>query len=120
MEKMKVNCPSGHGEMKLTHKEKQGAFRGESISYHLECYICPVCGLEAGRAEVVGQVLEANYYGNGTEKIDKATFTGTIAQCNTAIRDYNKLLKTHCDESTYRYDELKIEEFREPTDWVYQ
>jgi len=79
-----------------------------------------VCGLEAGRAEVVGQVLEANYYGNGTEKIDKATFTGTIAQCNTAIRDYNKLLKTHCDESNYRYDELKIEEFRERNEWVYQ
>ncbi len=48
MEKMKLNCPSGHGEMKLTHKEKQGGFRGEGISYHLECYICPVCGLEAG------------------------------------------------------------------------
>jgi hypothetical protein len=71
-----------------------------------------VCGLEAGRAEVVGQALEANHYGNETEKIDYATFVGTITQCNVAIRNYNKLLKTHCDESSYRYDELKIEEFR--------
>jgi len=70
-----------------------------------------ICGLEAGRAEVVGQVFEANNYGNGTEKIDTATFAGTITQCNEAISDYNKLLKTHCDESNYRYDELKIKEF---------
>lgn len=79
------------------------------------------CGLQAGRAEVAGQVLEANYYGNETQKIDKITFKETIAQCNAAIRNYNKLLKTHCDaSSSYRYDELKMEEFREPTDWVYQ
>lgn len=80
-----------------------------------------VSGWAAGRSEIAGQVLENDFHGNETEKIDEATFTQTILLCNAYIKEYNKLLKTHCDKSTYcRYDELKIEEFREPTDWVYQ
>jgi hypothetical protein len=69
-------------------------------------------GRIAGYAEITGQLVEASYYGNSTDKMDYGTFAGTITQCNIAIRDYNKLLKTHCDESHYEYDELKIEEFR--------
>jgi PHP family Zn ribbon phosphoesterase len=71
-----------------------------------------ICGEKAGSVEIIGQSAEASYYGNETNKIDKATFTKEIDQCNSFIEDYNKLLKTHCDESNYRYDELKIEEFR--------
>ena len=124
---LKIKYPDARPSPPGALVDEYGDYIGPGASYDSDTFYPNetvvtylVCGLEAGRAEVVGQVLEANYYGNGTEKIDKATFTGTIAQCNTAIRDYNKLLKTHCDESTYRYDELKIEEFREPTDWVYQ
>jgi hypothetical protein len=116
---LKIKYPDARPSPPGALVDEYGDYIGPGASYDSDTFYPNetvvtylVCGLEAGRAEVVGQVLEANYYGNGTEKIDETTFTGTITQCNTAIRNYNKLLKTHCDESNYRYDELKIKEFR--------
>jgi len=48
MEKKKLRCPAGHGEMKLTNKQKHMNFRGVDIDYPVGCFICPTCGLEAG------------------------------------------------------------------------
>ena len=48
MEKKKLSCPAGHGEMKLTNKQKHVNFKGVDIDYPLGCFICPTCGLEAG------------------------------------------------------------------------
>lgn len=80
-----------------------------------------VSGWAAGRAEIAGQVLETDFHGNETEKIDGPSFAQAIILCNAYIEEYNKLLKTHCDaSSSCRYDELKIEEFRERNEWVYQ
>jgi len=116
---LKIKYPDARPSPPGALVDEYGDYIGPGASYDSDTFYPNetvvtylVCGLEAGRAEVVGQVLEANYYGNGTEKIDETTFTGTITQCNIAIRNYNKLLKTHCDESNYRYDELNIKEFR--------
>lgn len=48
MEKKKINCPLGHREMKLTNKQKHTTFKGVDISYQMDCFTCPTCGLEAG------------------------------------------------------------------------
>jgi putative zinc finger/helix-turn-helix YgiT family protein len=48
MEKKKLRCPAGHGEMKLTNKQKHMNFKGVDIDYPVGCFICPTCGLEAG------------------------------------------------------------------------
>jgi hypothetical protein len=116
---LKIKYPDARPSPPGALVDEYGDYIGPGASYDSDIFYPNetvvkylVCGLEAGRAEVVGQVLEANYYGNGTEKIDEATFTETITKCNAAIRNYNKLLKTHCDESNYRYEELKIKEFR--------
>lgn len=47
MEKKKLSCPAGHGEMKLTHKKKHMTFKGVDIDYPVGCFVCPTCGLEA-------------------------------------------------------------------------
>ena len=47
MEKKKINCPAGHGVMKLTRKKKRMTFKGVDIDYPVDCFICPACGLEA-------------------------------------------------------------------------
>ncbi len=47
MEKKKLSCPAGHGEMKLTHKKKHMTFKGVDIDYPVNCFVCPTCGLEA-------------------------------------------------------------------------
>lgn len=87
------------------------AFYNETVLMYL------VSGWAAGRSEIAGQVLETNFHGNETEKIDGPSFAQAIILCNAYIEEYNKLLKTHCDaSSSCRYDELKIKEF----DWVYQ
>jgi len=48
MEKKKLSCPTGHGEMKLASKQKHMTFKGVGIDYPMVCFICPTCGLEAG------------------------------------------------------------------------
>jgi len=48
MEKKKISCPAGHGEMKRTSKQKQMNFRDVDIDYQMDCFVCPICGLEAG------------------------------------------------------------------------
>ena len=47
MEKKKLSCPSGHGEMKLAHKKKHMNFKGADIVYPVNCFVCPTCSLEA-------------------------------------------------------------------------
>jgi putative zinc finger/helix-turn-helix YgiT family protein len=46
MEKKKLSCPAGHGEMKLTHKKKHMNFKGVDIDCPADCFVCPTCGLE--------------------------------------------------------------------------
>lgn len=48
MEKKKMNCPSGHGTMKIINKRKSTTFNGVDITYSMSCFVCPACGLEAG------------------------------------------------------------------------
>ncbi len=47
MEKKKLSCPAGHGEMKLALKKKHMTFKGVDIDYPVDCFVCPTCGLEA-------------------------------------------------------------------------
>jgi len=47
MEKKKLSCPAGHGEMKLACKKKHMTFKDVDIDYPVNCFICPTCGLEA-------------------------------------------------------------------------
>lgn len=63
MEKKKLSCPSGHGEMKLTRKKKHMTFRDVDIDYPVNCFVCPTCGLEAGTlahgAEIQKNIADA-------------------------------------------------------------
>lgn len=45
MENLKNNCPLGHGEMQEGTTMKETVFRGERVSYQLDCLVCPVCAL---------------------------------------------------------------------------
>jgi len=47
MEKKKLSCLAGHGEMKQARKKKHMIFKGVDIDYPVNCFICPTCGLEA-------------------------------------------------------------------------
>ncbi len=86
------------------------SYDGDQRFYNDTMVMYVVVGRQAGKAEAIGQIVEASYYGNGTGKIDYSTFAGTIAQCNMAIGDYNKLLRAHCDEPTY--NDRKLKEFQ--------
>lgn len=56
---MKVfNCPRGHDKMKLQKITKTVNFRGMDIPCHVEAYICPECGLEAGTGNSAGAVQQ--------------------------------------------------------------
>ena len=59
-----INCPNGHGEMSLTNLDKTMKFRGIVMDLNYECYVCPVCGLEAGSIEqgAAIQRLIAKFY----------------------------------------------------------
>lgn len=48
MARKALNCPNGHGEMQIRKSRKSTKFRGVDITFSTECYICPVCGIEAG------------------------------------------------------------------------
>ena len=51
MENLQNNCPLGHGEMRNGSTTKEIDFRGERISYQLECLICPLCNLTRATVE---------------------------------------------------------------------
>jgi putative zinc finger/helix-turn-helix YgiT family protein len=59
MEKKKLRCPAGHGELKLTAKNKKMNFRGVDITYPMECFTCPTCGFEAGTLSQGAEVQKA-------------------------------------------------------------
>jgi putative zinc finger/helix-turn-helix YgiT family protein len=63
MEKKKLSCPAGHGEMKLVHKKKSMTFKSVDIDYPVVCFVCPTCGLEAGTlahgAEIQKNIADA-------------------------------------------------------------
>jgi putative zinc finger/helix-turn-helix YgiT family protein len=56
MEKKSMNCPSGHGAMKLINKRKSTTFKGVDINYTMNCFVCPACGLEAGTLSQTAQI----------------------------------------------------------------
>ena len=51
MENLQNNCPLGHGEMQNGTATQEIEYRGEKISYQLECLICPVCKLTRATIE---------------------------------------------------------------------
>lgn len=120
---LKIKYPDSTPSLPGALVDEYGDYIGTGASYDSDpafyndtevMYI--ITGREAGKAEVLGQTAKVIYEGNTTEKIDSISFGNTISQCNGAIREYNKLLKAHCDESQYHYDEFKINEFGELKD----
>ncbi|HVO68058.1 MAG TPA: type II TA system antitoxin MqsA family protein [Syntrophales bacterium] len=59
MKEVILNCPSGHGEMKIKRKLNHIKFRGVDISYPVDCYVCPTCALEAGTLKQTGETQKA-------------------------------------------------------------
>jgi putative zinc finger/helix-turn-helix YgiT family protein len=59
MKRVTLNCPSGHGEMKIKHIKKRIKFRGMDISYPVDCYVCPTCSLEAGTLRQTAETQKA-------------------------------------------------------------
>jgi len=59
MQEKKLNCPAGHGELKLTAKNKKMNFRGVDITCPMECFTCPTCGFEAGTLSQGAEVQKA-------------------------------------------------------------
>ncbi len=59
MKRVTVNCPSGHGEMKIKHIQKRIKFRGMDISYPVDCYVCQTCSLEAGTLRQTAETQKA-------------------------------------------------------------
>lgn len=115
---LKLKYPGARPTMPGDLVDEYGDYIGPGASYgsgeprYDDDLMFLVCGEEAGSAEIIGQITEASYYGNETNKIDKATFTKDIDLCNFFIKDYNKLIKAHCFEHDCSYDEHKIEEFK--------
>lgn len=46
-----IKCPNGHSDMGLRLIVKHAVFRGENISYSIEAFVCPECGLQIGTIE---------------------------------------------------------------------
>jgi len=53
-----LNCPRGHDKMKLQKITKTVSFRGMEIPCHVEAYICPECGMEAGTVNSAGAIQQ--------------------------------------------------------------
>ena len=51
-----LNCPKGHGPMALKKLEKQTTFKGVDITYSVDTFVCPECGIEAGTVKTAGNV----------------------------------------------------------------
>lgn len=48
MVKKVINCPNNHGAMQIKKLNKSITFRGIDITFQVEHYVCPVCGIEVG------------------------------------------------------------------------
>ncbi len=59
MESKNLNCPRGHGEMALRHKQKHIVFRGVDVSYPVNYYACPTCSIEAGTLNQAAETQKA-------------------------------------------------------------
>lgn len=51
MKKGSVNCPAGHGPLKLETIAKKMTFRGVDLEFQVERYACAACDLEVGTIE---------------------------------------------------------------------
>jgi putative zinc finger/helix-turn-helix YgiT family protein len=51
MKERTIDCPSGHGAMKVRQVHKKTKFRGVNIDFPVQTHVCRVCGLEAGSVE---------------------------------------------------------------------
>ena len=74
------NCPKGHGNMEMKEMVKATTFRGVDVSFEVQAYVCPQCGLEAGTVQSAGAVQRAiaDAYRkemNKTEKVDAGNKT---------------------------------------------
>jgi putative zinc finger/helix-turn-helix YgiT family protein len=54
-----VNCPKGHGNMKIKKTLKHANVKGVGIKFNVEMHVCPVCGFEAGTIQSAGAVQKA-------------------------------------------------------------
>ncbi|RPI76049.1 MAG: DUF4065 domain-containing protein [Desulfobacteraceae bacterium] len=54
-----INCPHGHGSMKIKNSLKETKFRGIDITLPVETYVCPECGFEAATIESTGAIQTA-------------------------------------------------------------
>jgi len=54
-----INCPHGHGSMKIKNSLKETKFRGVNITLPVKTYGCPECGFEAATIESTGVIQRA-------------------------------------------------------------
>ncbi len=59
MSTFRNDCPNGHGKMVMKKMINTANFRGESVRYEKECYVCPVCGLTACTVEQAAAIQKA-------------------------------------------------------------
>ena len=64
MQAIQINCPYGHGEMRPGVVQQETDCRGRTISYPLDCYVCPVCDLTRATVQqtTAAQVRVADLY----------------------------------------------------------
>ena len=64
MTNLRNNCPAGHGEMQLATVTNEIEFRGEQVSYQIECLVCRGCGMTKATVEqtAAAQVAIADAY----------------------------------------------------------
>jgi hypothetical protein len=53
------NCPKSHGSMALKKLNKKKNFRDYDISYSVDVFVCPACGLEAGTVQSASRTQRA-------------------------------------------------------------
>ena len=54
-----MDCPKGHGKMVMRKTGEKIDFRGVTIKFPVEQYICRVCGTKAGTAEQTDIIQKA-------------------------------------------------------------
>lgn len=54
-----INCPNDHGEMTLKRIDKETVFKGETINYKYETYVCEACNVNIGTMEQTAAVQNA-------------------------------------------------------------